>query len=178
MSYLYTVRKQIKLMESTDQMKVRLLCLSEGKYTNSPVYRLIVPPPHRYQAMLMLHASNHWGVQQTTDEVRQQFYWPAWRKEVSIFVSDCAGFVHRELIDLKDTVPHDNHALNVNQTLCMDLVGPLPLSDNKNKYILTLFDHFSPYTRWRALFGSPDSIRTDAGTEFANNLLSNMMLKM
>ena len=41
---LYTVRKQIK---STDQLKVRLLCLIEGKYTNSPVYRLIVPPSHR-----------------------------------------------------------------------------------------------------------------------------------
>ena len=48
---LYAVRKQIKLMESTEQVKVRLLCLVEGKYTNSPVYRLIVPPTHRFQAM-------------------------------------------------------------------------------------------------------------------------------
>ena len=30
-----------------------------------------------------------------------------------------------------------NRALRVNQTLCMDLVDPLPLSNNKNKYILT-----------------------------------------
>ena len=35
---LYTVRKQIRLMESTDQAKVRLLCLIKGKYTNSLVY--------------------------------------------------------------------------------------------------------------------------------------------
>ena len=67
----------------------------------------------------------------------------------------------------------------------------------KNKYILTIFDHFSCfvvtvpildksaktvcasiYTSWIALFGSSDSIRIDAGTEFANNLLSNMMLKV
>ena len=54
---LYTVRKQIKLMESRDQVKVRLLCLVEGKYTNSLVYRLIVPPSHRYQAMLMVHTA-------------------------------------------------------------------------------------------------------------------------
>ena len=79
----------------------------------------------------------------------------------------------------------------------MDLVGPLPLSNNKNKYILTIFNHFSCfvvrvpipdkssktvcssiYTRWIAIFGSPNFIRTDARTEFANNLLSNMMLKM
>ena len=31
---LYTVRKPIKLMESTDQVKVRLLCLIEGKCTD------------------------------------------------------------------------------------------------------------------------------------------------
>ena len=85
---LYTVRKQIELMESTDQVKVRLLCLIEGKYTNSPVYRLIVPLTHRYQAILMIHTPNHWGVQRTTDKVRQQFYWLAWRKEISMFVSD------------------------------------------------------------------------------------------
>ena len=85
--------------------------------------------------MLMLHTPNHWGVQRTTEEIKQRFYWPGWRKEVSIFVSDCAGCLHRELIDLKDTVPHDSLALRVNQTLCMDLVGPLPLSKNCNKYI-------------------------------------------
>ena len=81
--------------------------------------------------------------------------------------------------------------------LCMDLVGSLPLSNFKNKYILTIFDQFSRfvvtvpipdkraktvcssiYTRWIAFFGSPDSIRTDARTEFTSNLLSNMMLKM
>ena len=180
-------------MESTDQVKVRLLCLIEGKYTNSPVYRLIVPPTHRYQPMLMIHGPNHLGVQWTTEEIRQCFYWPGWRKEVSIFVSDFVGCLRREVIDLKDTIPHKNRALRVNQTLCMDLVGSLTLSNNKNKYILTIFDHFSSfvvtvpksaktvwssiYMRWIALFGSPDSIRTDAGAEFANNLLSYMMLK-
>ena len=92
---MYTVRKQIKLMEASDQIKVRLLCLVEGKYTNSPVYRLIVPPTQRYQAMLMIHAPNHWGVQYTTNEVRQSFYWPGWRKDVSAFVFDCSGCFHR-----------------------------------------------------------------------------------
>ena len=78
--------------------------------------------------LIMIHEPNHWGVQRATEEVRQRFYWSNWRKEVSVFVSDCAGCLHREVIDLKDTLPHDNHALCVNQNLCMDLVGLLPLS--------------------------------------------------
>ena len=92
---MYTVRKQFKLMETSDRIKVRLLCLVEDKYTNSPVYRLVVPPTHRYQAMLMIHAPNHWGVQCTTEEIKQRFYWPGWRKDVSTLVSDCAGCLHR-----------------------------------------------------------------------------------
>ena len=113
---MYTVRKQFKLMETSDQIKVRLLCLVEDKYTNSPVYRLVVPPTHKYQAMLNIHAPNHWGVQRTTEEIKLRFYRPGWRKEVSIFVSDLAGCLHRELIDLKDTVLHESRALRVNQT--------------------------------------------------------------
>ena len=146
----------------------------------------------------MVHAANHWGVQRTTEEIKQRFYWPGWRKEVSTFVSECPGCLHRELIDLKDcNTPTENRAIRVNQTLCMDLVGPLPLSNNKNKYVLTLFDHFSRfvvtvpipdksaktvcsniYSNWIATFGCPESIRTDAGTEFTNSLLANMMRKM
>ena len=36
----------------------------------------------------------------------------------------------------------------------------------------------SIYTNWIATFGCPDSIRTDAGSEFVNSLLGNMMLIM
>ena len=69
---MYSVRKQIKLMEFTDQVKVILLYLVEGKYTTSLVYRLIVPPSHRFQAMLMVRTANHWSVQTTTEEVKQK----------------------------------------------------------------------------------------------------------
>ena len=84
---------------------------------------------------------NYWGVQRTTEEIRQSFYWPGWRKEVSIFESDCGGCFLREVIDLKDTVLHKNRALRVNQTLCMDLVGPLPfvtIKINKCSLYLTI----------------------------------------
>ena len=102
--------------------------------------------------------------------------------------------MHRESIDLKGNVPQENRGIRVNQTLCMDLVGPLPLSNNKNKYLLTMFDLFSRfvvtvpilnksaktvcssiYSNWIATFGGPDSIRTDAYSEFVNSLLGNIM---
>ena len=65
--------------------------------------------------MLMVPAPNHWGVQRTTEEVKLKVYLPNLRKEVSMFVSECAGCLHREKIYLKDTVSHENSAQRLNQ---------------------------------------------------------------
>jgi len=46
---------------------------------------------------------------------------------------------------LKNVEPHENRATNVNEVLCIDLLGPISISKNKNKYILTMFDQFSRF---------------------------------
>ena len=91
-------------------------------------------------------------------------------------------------------VPHEDRAKNVNDVLCVDLVGPISLSANKNKYILSLMDQFSRYVcavalpdksaktvstaimkSWISLYGAPHTIRMDQGSEFHNYLLKNML---
>ena len=88
----------------------------------------MIPPSHLYQAMMAVHAVEHWGVQRTTHQVKQVFYWPGWRKDTIVFVTECAGCLHREKIYLKHVEPFEDRAKNVNDVLCMDLVGPLTLS--------------------------------------------------
>ena len=95
--------------------------------------------------MLAVHVQEHLGVQRTMQQVQKVFYWPGWRNDTSIFVTECAGCLHREQINLKDVVPHEDRAKNVNDVLCIDLVGPISLFANKNKYILTMLDQFSRY---------------------------------
>ena len=41
--------------------------------------------------------------------------------------------------------PHDGQVINVNEVICVDLVGPITVSSNKNKYILSIMDQFSRY---------------------------------
>ena len=83
---------------------------------------------------------------------------------------------------------------NVNDILCIDLVGPISLSTNKNKYILTMLDQFSRYVcavalpdksaktvstaimgSWISLYEAPQMIRMDQGSEFNNYLLKHML---
>ena len=82
--------------------------------------------------------------------------------------------------------PHDGQVINVNEVICVDLVGPITISTKKNKYILSIMDQFSRYvaavplpdksvvnwimTNWISLYGAPAPIRMDQGKEFDNSL--------
>ena len=44
-----------------------------------------------------------------------------------MFVTECAGCLHREQINLKDVEPYEDRAKNVNDVLCIDLIGPISL---------------------------------------------------
>ena len=43
-------------------------------------------------------------------QVQKVFYWPGWRNDTSIFVTECAGCLHREQINLKDVEPYEDRA--------------------------------------------------------------------
>ena len=140
---LYKVRKQLRLTDNKTMSKTKLIYLLEDEFESAPKIRIVIPPSHRYQAILAVHVQEHWGVQRTLQQVQKVFYWPDWRKDTSMFVIECAGCLHRE----QKTSKMWNHTRtvqkNVNDVLCIDLVGPISLSSNKNKYILTMLDKFS-----------------------------------
>jgi len=191
---LYKVRKQLRLTDESTTGSARLVYLLEDEFGLNPKMRVVIPPSHRYQALLAVHVREHWGVQRTTQQVKEHFFWPGWRADTAQFVTECPGCLHREQVNLKQVDPFDGRVLNVNEVLCVDLVGPITISGNKNKYILTLLDQFSRYvaavplpdksarsvvnaimTNWISLYGAPATIRMDQGKEFDNNLLKNLL---
>ena len=93
--------------------------------------RVVIPPSHRYQTILAIHIQEHWGVQQTMQQVQEVFYWSGLRKDTALFVTEWAGCLHREEINLKNVEPCKESAKNVNNVLCMDLVSPIAISANK-----------------------------------------------
>ncbi len=53
-------------------------------------------------------------------------------------VTECPGCLHREHVNLKQVDPFDGRVLNVNEVLCVDLVGPITISSNKNHQLLLI----------------------------------------
>ena len=67
---LYEVRKQLRLTDATTTNSTRLIYLLENEFDSNPQMRIVIPPSHRYQALL--------AVQQTTQQVKEHFFWPGW----------------------------------------------------------------------------------------------------
>ena len=101
MIQLYKVRKQLRLTKKSTTNEAELVYLLEDEFEAEPQHRIVIPPLHRYQALLVLHAHEHWGVKCTIQQVKQMFYWPGWRKDTSIIVTECAGCLQRGEINLK-----------------------------------------------------------------------------
>lgn len=78
--------------------------------------------------------------------------------------------------------------------LAMDLLGPLPKTEEGNEYLLVICDRFTKLTRsvpvaavttmvvvsaflnhWVALYGLPDTILTDIGPQFASVLYQGVL---
>ena len=95
---LYKVRKQLRLTDSKTTSSTRLIYLLEDKFESDPKMRIVIPLSHRNQAVLAVHVREHWGVQRTMQQVQKVFYWPGWRKDTSLFFTECAGCLHREQI--------------------------------------------------------------------------------
>ena len=77
--------------------------------------------------------------------------------------------------------------------ICVDTIGPLPTDDDSKKYILVIIDAFSRFVmlraisdttaksaidgliEWIGLFGTPSEVVSDNGTQFANELVDNLL---
>ena len=99
---LYKVRKQLRLTDSSTKNSTRLVYLLENEVDSNSRMRIVIPPSHRYQALLAVHVREHWGVQRITQQVKENFFWPA---DTAVFVTECPGCLHREEVNLKQVDP-------------------------------------------------------------------------
>ena len=52
---LYKVRKQLRLTDKNTTNSTRLIYLLENEFDSNPLMRVVIPPWHRYQALLAVH---------------------------------------------------------------------------------------------------------------------------
>lgn len=157
--------------------------------------QLVVPTTLREKVMRMGHETlmaGHLAARKSLDRIQRHFYWPGIQADIRRFCASCdvcqrtvgkgkTSKVPLGKMPLIDT-PFDRVAV--------DLIGPLdPVTDRKNRYILTLVDYATRYPEAVALrnidtetvaealvgmfsrVGIPKEILTDMGTQFTSDLM-------
>ena len=152
------------------------------------------PIADRFKIIREYHESavgGHKGISKTFHRIRNDFFWSGMKEEISAFVKACKNCQTYKLVRVKTRLPMriTDTPTQLFERVQMDIVGPLPITERKNRYILTIQDNFSKYSEAIALkeidsvtiahalaeqfitrFGCRQEIHTDQGSNFMSKI--------
>uniref|UniRef100_A0A8R1I018 RNA-directed DNA polymerase n=1 Tax=Caenorhabditis japonica TaxID=281687 RepID=A0A8R1I018_CAEJA len=159
---------------------------------------IIIPRDHPIKSHIVkrYHESSihggHLAVEKTLDVIRRHFYWTNMRMDVQDAVRRCLPCQRRKTNPHDTTVEPSGPVTRFSQPAehwHIDHLGPLPITENGNRYVLCFRDAFSRYLITTpvqsqdsqtsseefikniiAIHGTPTSVTTDHGTSFTSEL--------
>lgn len=155
------------------------------------VLKLVVPRGLRKEIMSQLHDnSGHLGVKKTQKRVQDRFYWAGYHKDIERWCRQCEKCASRKGPVRAHKAHMKTYIVGVPmERVAMDILGPLPVTDRGNKYILCIADYFTKWTEAFPLpnqeaetvarvfveqfvtrFGVPLQLHTDQGRNFESSL--------
>lgn len=134
----------------------------------------------------------HQGLTRTYKRIRLKYKWHKMLKDIQKYVKNCPSCqVNKSSKINKVPMAISTTSNEPFVKLYLDIVGPLPETENANKYILTMQDDLSKYSiavplptfdaktvaealvnEMILIFGSPKYILTDCGTNFLSKLFA------
>lgn len=155
------------------------------------VERPVCPLQIRESVLWEIHKQDHAGIMRTIKRAKLKWFWPGITSQTRRLIRTC------EVCQLSKHSRTRQHPTRQHlysgrpwQRVAVDLVGPLPETPRKNKWILVLTDHF---TRWQdalpipdgttpvvakaldsrifCYFGIPEQLHSDQGSQFESGLM-------
>lgn len=182
---LWSAWSQLKLIDG-------VLCYHFAE--NYP-WRVVLPRSHVYEVIGKLHTSlGHVGIPKLEAAVRQRYWWPFLHDDIRAICSQCRTCGEAKSPNQRNRAPMQPIVAGFpNEIVGLDIVGPLPLTANGNRYILVMTDFFTKWANarpmkeidagtvaqefiagWVADHGVPYQIHTDRGTQFESSLLQEL----
>ena len=178
-------------------LKNKILYRVYPREVGNDIFQIVLPQKYRTLALRMAHdipLSGHMGVKKTRSRILQHFFWPGIFSDVARYCRSCPecqkgtakGRVKKVPLVSIPTVDEPF------QRIALDFVGPLPLTDSKNRFILVCVDYATKYPVAVALknqeaetvaealmgifadMGFPKEILTDQGSNFMSELMKEL----
>ena len=147
----------------------RVLCL-EGKKTRR---QILVPATLKTSVLQQLHnavTAGHMGIRRTLSGIRMRFFWHGMRNDIQDWCRKCSVCAARKPPGLMRKAPLKKYQVGVPmERVALDVLGPLPLSRDGNRYVLVVSDYF---TKWAEAYAIPDQEAKTVATAFVNQFVS------
>ena len=162
------------------------------------VKRMVVPSSYAQIVFKWAHehvTAGHFGANATVHRSKRRFFFPGMPTTLRRMVGACKPCLAKiQKVNLKKGVHVPRRSGYPLECVYLDLVGPLPVTINQYKYILTCEDGFTKFSQAYPLhnkeastvarvfleeficrYGIPSSIHSDNGKEFCNNIITELM---
>ena len=149
------------------------LCRIWYKRKKPERYQIIIPKSLRETVLEQCHDSiigGHFGIRKTLEKVRQKYYWAGLYKYIEQYVKSCDTCNRRKLPPRTKRAPMKlTGAGYPMERIATDILGPLPESENGNRYLLVISDYF---TKWVEVFPIPDQRAETVAKCLVNEVVS------
>ena len=137
--------------------------------------------------------SGHQGQDTTYLKTSEVYYWPNMKKDVIEFIKTCKICQKRSRRKGEPPLEPIKKIAQPFYQVGIDIMGPLPITLTRKRYVVVAIDHFTKWIEARALetadaqnvtsfiyddiicrHGVPNILTSDNGTEFVNELISTL----
>ena len=161
-----------------------------------PRLQLIIPKDLRAKVLEMNHeipSAGHLGWKRTLESITKSYFWPGVKTDVQKYCETCDPCTARKSSKSQRAPLGQLITGGPMEKVSLDILGPLPVTKNGNRYILVMVDEFTKWTEavpvpnqeaatvakafvdeFISRFGAPLEVHTDQGRNFESNLFKEM----
>lgn len=138
--------------------------------------------------------AGHSGFMRTYKRIKESYKWSGMKKDIKGYIRKCPSCQINKTNFKPSKAPMEVTTTSSQpfERLAIDVVGPLPLTINGNRFILTMQDDLTKYSyavpisnheaqtiatelsKFITLFGIPKTILSDQGSDFTSQLMRNV----
>ena len=180
------------LWSQWDRLLLRngVLCHKWESYIGDQTIDQVVLSDSLWKTAFEAHHSHttasHCGVRKTLSALQSRYYWPGLTSAVHRLIASCHVCGSKKTWGKKRLAPLKQYVVGVPmERIAIDILGPLPETPRRNKFILVVSDYFNKWTESYRIpnqeattvaeklvseficsFGVPRQLHSDQGTNF------------